>query len=108
MMGMGYPIAIFDQMVKMPEARRDGMTQAVATVALVKDGFVVMPYTNDDVVTAKRLRDAGAACVMPLAAPIGSGLGVQNLTTLRILREEIRDVPVIVEDGKVTIGYGGS
>jgi thiazole synthase len=70
-----------------------------ATKVLVKDGFVVMPYTSDDVVTAKRLRDAGAACVMPLGAPIGSGLGLQNFATLRILLEEIRDVPLIVDAG---------
>lgn len=70
-----------------------------ATKTLVKEGFVVMPYTNDDVVTAKRLRDAGAACVMPLGAPIGSGLGIQNFATLRIILEEIRDIPVIVDAG---------
>jgi thiazole synthase len=70
-----------------------------ATRTLVKEGFVVMPYTNDDVVTAKRLRDAGAACVMPLGAPIGSGLGIQNFATLRLILEEIRDVPVIVDAG---------
>src|ERR1044072_8334461 len=51
-----------------------------ATKILVKEGFVVLPYTNDDVVNAKKLIDAGAAAVMPLAAPIGSGLGVQNPT----------------------------
>ena len=70
-----------------------------ATRALVKEGFVVLPYTNDDLVVAKRLRDAGAAAVMPLAAPIGSGLGLQNPVNLRILLEEIRDIPVIVDAG---------
>ena len=70
-----------------------------ATRTLVKEGFVVMPYTNDDVVTARRLIDAGAAAVMPLAAPIGSGLGVQNATNLRILREVITAVPMIVDAG---------
>lgn len=70
-----------------------------ATRTLVKEGFVVLPYTNDDLVVAKRLRDAGAAAIMPLAAPIGSGLGLQNPVTLRILLEEIRDVPVIVDAG---------
>jgi thiazole synthase len=70
-----------------------------ATRTLVKEGFVVLPYTNDDVVTAMRLRDAGAACVMPLGAPIGSGLGIQNFTTLRLILEAIRDVPVIVDAG---------
>ena len=70
-----------------------------ATKTLVKEGFVVMPYTSDDVVTAKRLADAGAACVMPLGAPIGSGLGIQNFTTMRLILEEIRDIPVIVDAG---------
>ena len=70
-----------------------------ATRILVKEGFVVLPYTNDDVVTARRLIDAGAAAVMPLAAPIGSGLGVQNATNLRILREIITAVPLIVDAG---------
>src|SRR5712671_5233737 len=70
-----------------------------ATRILVKEGFVVLPYTNDDLIVARRLRDAGAAAVMPLAAPIGSGLGIQNPATLRILLEEIRDVPVIVDAG---------
>src|SRR5574337_1268565 len=58
-----------------------------ATRVLVKEGFVVLPYTNDDVVNARKLIDAGAAAVMPLAAPIGSGMGVQNSANLRILRE---------------------
>src|SRR5579864_8121719 len=70
-----------------------------ATRVLVKEGFVVLPYTNDDVVNARRLVEAGAAAVMPLAAPIGSGLGVQNATNLRILREMITDVPLIVDAG---------
>src|SRR5689334_1044039 len=70
-----------------------------ATRTLVKEGFVVLPYTNDDVVNARRLIDAGAAAVMPLAAPIGSGLGVQNSTNLRILRECITEVPLIVDAG---------
>jgi len=59
----------------------------------------VLPYTNDDLVNARKLIDAGAAAVMPLAAPIGSGLGVQNTTNLRILREMITDVPLIVDAG---------
>jgi len=70
-----------------------------ATETLVKEGFVVMPYTNDDLIAAKRLIDAGAAAVMPLAAPIGSGLGVQNPANLRILREMITGVPLIVDAG---------
>ena len=70
-----------------------------ATRILVKEGFVVLPYTNDDVVNARKLIDAGAAAVMPLAAPIGSGLGVQNPANLRILREMITEVPMIVDAG---------
>ena len=70
-----------------------------ATRVLSKEGFVVLPYTNDDLVNAKRLIDAGAAAVMPLGAPIGSGLGIQNLTNLRIMREMITEVPLIVDAG---------
>ena len=87
-----------------------------ATRMLVKEGFVVLPYTTDDLVNARRLIDAGAAAVMPLAAPIGSGLGIQNLTNLRILREMITEVPLIVDAGVGTasdvalameLGYDG-
>src|SRR5947207_1731353 len=70
-----------------------------ATRVLAKEGFVVLPYTNDDLINARRLIDAGAAAVMPLAAPIGSGLGIQNLTNLRIMREMIHQVPLIVDAG---------
>lgn len=70
-----------------------------ATRILTKEGFIVLPYTNDDLITARRLIDAGAAAVMPLAAPIGSGLGIQNYTALRILREQITEVPLIVDAG---------
>jgi len=70
-----------------------------ATRALAKEGFVVLPYTNDDLVNARKLVDAGAAAVMPLAAPIGSGLGIQNTTNLRIMREMITEVPLIVDAG---------
>ena len=70
-----------------------------ATRVLVKEGFVVLPYFNDDLIVARRLVDAGAAAVMPLAAPIGSGLGIQNFTNLRILREMISEVPLIVDAG---------
>jgi thiazole synthase len=75
----------------------EGLLQA--TRVLVKEGFTVLPYTNEDLVVAKRLRDAGAAAVMPLAAPIGSGLGIQNAVNLRLILEEIRDIPVIVDAG---------
>jgi thiazole synthase len=87
-----------------------------ATRVLAKEGFVVLPYTTDDLINARRLIDAGAAAVMPLAAPIGSGLGIQNLTNLRILREKITSVPLIVDAGVGTasdaviameLGYDG-
>jgi len=70
-----------------------------ATRVLVKEGFVVLPYTTDDLINARKLIDAGAAAVMPLAAPIGSGLGIQNVTNLRILRERVTEVPLIVDAG---------
>ena len=69
-----------------------------ATRILVKDGFVVMPYTNDDPIMAKKLEDAGAACVMPLAAPIGSGQGIVNPLNIRFILEAV-SVPVIVDAG---------
>ncbi|MDE2059631.1 MAG: thiazole synthase [candidate division NC10 bacterium] len=69
-----------------------------ATRALVKKGFVVLPYTNDDPIMAKKLEDAGAAVVMPLAAPIGSGLGIRNPHNIRIILEAAR-VPIIVDAG---------
>jgi thiazole synthase len=70
-----------------------------ATRVLVKEGFIVLPYTSDDIVFARRLIEAGAAAVMPLGAPIGSGLGLQNTANLRILRELITEVPLIVDAG---------
>ena len=69
-----------------------------ATRVLVKEGFVVLPYTTDDPVLCRKLEDAGAAAVMPLGAPIGSGLGIQNANNLRIIREQA-GVPVIVDAG---------
>src|SRR2546421_1683351 len=69
-----------------------------ATKVLVKEGFVVLPYTTDDLVVCRKLEDAGAAAVMPLGAPIGSGLGIQNVNNIRIIREAAR-VPVIVDAG---------
>ena len=69
-----------------------------ATRTLAREGFVVMPYTNDDPVTARRLEDAGAACVMPLGAPIGSGLGIRNPYNVKIILESV-SVPVIVDAG---------
>ncbi|MFQ5740651.1 MAG: thiazole synthase [Acidobacteriota bacterium] len=69
-----------------------------ATRILVQDGFTVLPYTNDDPVVCTRLEEAGAAAVMPLGAPIGSGLGIQNPNNIRIIREMI-SVPIIVDAG---------
>src|SRR6202795_223720 len=86
---------IGDQKTLFPD--NEGLLEA--TRVLVKEGFVGLPYTNDDVVNARKLVDAGAAAVMPLAAPIGSGLGIQNSTNLRILRETITEVPLIVDAG---------
>jgi thiazole synthase len=86
---------IGDQKTLFPD--NEGLLEA--TKVLVKEGFVVMPYTNDDLICARKLVDAGAAAVMPLAAPIGSGLGIQNRNNLRILREMITEVPLIVDAG---------
>ena len=69
-----------------------------ATRILVKEGFVVLPYTNDDPIACRKLEAAGAAAVMPLGAPIGSGLGIQNPNNLRIIKEYAH-VPVIVDAG---------
>jgi thiazole synthase len=83
---------------------------------LVKEEFVVMPYVTDDLIVAKKMVDVGVAAVMPLAAPIGSGLGIQNYANLRILREQITQVPLIVDAGVGTasdavvameLGYDG-
>ncbi|MGH9435691.1 MAG: thiazole synthase, partial [Terriglobia bacterium] len=70
-----------------------------ATEVLAGEGFVVLPYTNDDLVCARRLIDAGAAAIMPLGAPIGSGLGIQNPANIRILREMLGDFPIILDAG---------
>jgi thiazole synthase len=69
-----------------------------ATKTLAHEGFTVMPYTNDDPVMAKKLEDAGAAVVMPLGAPIGSGLGIRNPYNIKIILETV-SVPVIVDAG---------
>jgi thiazole synthase len=69
-----------------------------ATKTLVKEGFVVLPYTNDDPIMAQKLEDAGAAAVMPLGAPIGSGMGIQNPANIRIILENV-SVPVVVDAG---------
>jgi thiazole synthase len=76
----------------------DNAALVESTRILVREGFVVLPYTSDDPVVCRKLEDAGAAAVMPLGAPIGSGLGIQNVNNIRIIREFSR-VPVIVDAG---------
>ncbi len=70
-----------------------------AARVLVREGFKVLPYFSDDLIMAKKLLDAGCAAVMPLAAPIGSGLGVQNPANLAIMREQLPDAVIIVDAG---------
>jgi thiazole synthase len=70
----------------------------IAAEELVKDGFVVLPYCNDDPITCRKLEDIGCAAIMPLGAPIGSGMGIRNPYNLAIIREQIR-VPLIVDAG---------
>ena len=70
-----------------------------AARVLAKEGFVVLPYFTDDLIVAKKLLDAGCPAVMPLAAPIGSGLGIQNPANLRIMREQLPDATIIVDAG---------
>ena len=76
----------------------DNVALLQATRVLVSEGFVVLPYTNDDPVVCRKLAEAGAAAVMPLGAPIGSGLGIQNPNNIRIIKAQAR-VPVIVDAG---------
>ena len=76
----------------------DNEALLVATRQLVRDGFVVLPYTNDDPVMCRKLEDAGAVAVMPLGAPIGSGMGIQNPNNLSIIKEQAK-VPVIIDAG---------
>src|SRR5262245_31034866 len=76
----------------------DNVALLEATRVLVKEGFVVLPYTNDDPIVCRKLEEAGAAAVMPLGAPIGSGLGIQNPNNIRIIKDQAR-VPVIVDAG---------
>src|SRR5437016_6696278 len=70
-----------------------------AAKVLVREDFIVLPYFTDDLIMAKKLLDAGCPAVMPLAAPIGSGLGVQNPANLRIMREQLPDATIIVDAG---------
>jgi len=76
----------------------DNEALLVATRELVKEGFIVLPYTSDDPVMCRKLEDLGAAAVMPLAAPIGSGLGIRNPYNLKIIMETVK-LPVIVDAG---------
>jgi len=69
-----------------------------ATKTLVKEGFIVLPYTNDDPIVARKLEDAGAAAVMPMGAPIGSGMGIRNPANIKIILETV-SVPVLVDAG---------
>jgi thiazole synthase len=85
---------IGDARTRFPDVQ--GLLEATKTLA--RDGFVVMPYTNDDPVIAKRLEEAGAAVVMPLGAPIGSGLGIRNPYNIKIILQTV-SVPVIVDAG---------
>src|ERR1044072_7093624 len=78
-----------------------------AAKVLVKEGFIILPYFSDDLIMAKKLLDAGCPAVMPLAAPIGSGMGVQNPSNLRIMREQLADATMIV-DGGVGTGSDGA
>ena len=96
-LGMGELVkleVIGDQRTLFPDVV--GLVEAART--LVKEGFIVLPYTNDDPVTAKRLEDVGCAAVMPLGAPIGSGLGIRNPYNIRIIMETVK-VPVLVDAG---------
>ncbi len=76
----------------------DNEATVEAAKVLVKEGFVVLPYCMDDPIVCRKLEDAGCAAVMPLAAPIGSGLGIRNPYNLAIIREAAK-VPVIVDAG---------
>jgi thiazole synthase len=86
---------IGDQTTLFPD--NEGTLEAARV--LVKEGFSVLPYFTDDLIMAKKLLDAGCPAVMPLAAPIGSGLGVQNPANLRIMREQLPDATIIVDAG---------
>jgi thiazole synthase len=86
---------IGDQVTLLP----DNEQTLEAAKVLVKEGFVVLPYFTDDLIMAKKLLDAGCPAVMPLAAPIGSGMGVQNPSNLRIMREQLPNATIIVDAG---------
>ncbi len=77
----------------------DNEQTLAAARTLVSEGFIVLPYFSDDLIMAKKLLDAGCPAVMPLAAPIGSGLGVQNPANLAIMREQLPQATIIVDAG---------
>jgi thiazole synthase len=77
----------------------DAVELLKAAETLIGLGFTVLPYCNDDVITARKLRDMGCAAVMPLASPIGSGMGIRNPYNLQIIREMLPDIPLIVDAG---------
>jgi len=77
----------------------DNEQTLAAAKVLVKEGFILLPYITDDLIMAKKMLDAGCAAIMPLAAPIGSGMGVQNPANLRIMREQLPDATIIVDAG---------
>ncbi|MCC6826487.1 MAG: thiazole synthase [Acidobacteria bacterium] len=77
----------------------DNEQTLAAAKVLAKEGFILLPYITDDLITAKKMLDAGCAAIMPLAAPIGSGMGVQNPANLRIMREQLPDATIIVDAG---------
>lgn len=76
----------------------DNIETIKAAEVLVKEGFTVLPYVSDDLIVCKRLRDLGCAAVMPLGAPIGSGLGIRNTVSIRLIVEDM-DIPVVVDAG---------
>ena len=86
---------IGDKVTLLPDNEQ---TFAAAKV-LIKEGFIIMPYISDDLIMARKMLDIGCQCVMPLAAPIGSGLGVQNPANLKIMREQLPDAIIIVDAG---------
>ena len=86
---IGDPITLFPDNEQTLEAAK----------ILVEEGFIVLPYFTDDLIMAKKLLDAGCAAIMPLAAPIGSGMGIQNPANLRIMREQLPDAVIIVDAG---------
>ncbi|HWI72756.1 MAG TPA: thiazole synthase, partial [Baekduia sp.] len=76
----------------------DAVELVAAAEELVDEGFVVLPYTTDDPVLAKRLEDVGCAAIMPLGSPIGSGMGINNTYNIRLIREQTA-LPVILDAG---------